>query len=536
MRFNIGILLILAMIFAFGCSSGKNTPTTPRNLVAGDELASVFDSENLSGLNDTNSKNSIAFAGQLVANGSGGFDLVEDRTTYANYNITGFVTKAHAFHYKIIQWAGNTAEIDVTLDNPTSLAVYDVRLVFNNLGSNKILNPDSYTLQFSRVKSPYIAFAKEDMWRQFPIGPGVSDTRKVFLQLNGGPIGFIIMVSLPEWCEEPYEISNINCIGTLNDDTGGEADISCKVADHVWNLEYVAADLRIFTGSISYMVPNPEQPDNFEVIFSNTKLAHGGKYITWIASKSANSTDLCYNNIEVTIEGGLEPPVVTITTPSVDPYETADRFTTVAGTVTNFDGSPFSGTEAKIDVNGDEQTIPVDNGTFNNVVVLNVGENFVKVSAENSDGIASDSVTIKSTAQSANLWIRLTWDKDYADVDLYVTEPSGETCWYSHKQSNGTHAKIDVDDVDGYGPEHYYLSTAEGHTLLLGVYEIDVHYYDRHEQTEPVLATVLVYKADEYYGEWSHIMAHDNYLEKGPQNRRTGKQSWWDNVANITMP
>jgi uncharacterized protein YfaP (DUF2135 family) len=40
--------------------------------------------------------------------------------------------------------------------------------------------------------------------------------------------------------------------------------------------------------------------------------------------------------------------------------------------------------------------------------------------------------------------------------------PSGETCWYADKISQSTGARIDVDDVDGYGPEHYYLSTAEG--------------------------------------------------------------------------
>jgi len=287
---------------------------------------------------------------------------------------------------------------------------------------------------------------------------------------------------------------------------------------------------------IMYMVPNPEAPDDFEVIFSNSKLAHGGKYIVWVASKSDGSAALCYNCIEVTVEGGLDPPVVTITTPDTDPYETTERFTTVAGTVTNADGSPFSGTTAKIDVNGDEQTIPVDAGTFTNVVVLNVGDNFVKVSAENEDGIGVDSVNIKCTALSANLWVRLTWDKDYSDIDMYITEPSGETCWYAHKKSTGTKAEIDVDDVDGYGPEHYYLSTAEGHTLLPGVYQIDVQYYYFHNQTEPNLATILVYKADEYYGEWSHIMAYDSPQDAGPQHRRTGLRTWWDNVANISMP
>jgi len=532
MKSYAGIALAIVLIFVVGCSGGKNMPTLPAGGNAPSDLAMIFDEPEVANSTSDQGNWSVVFAGQFIPDGNGGLELVEDRDALLNYNITKFVVNTHSLHYKIVQWVGNRLEVDVTLDNPTSISVYDVRIIFNGIGSNKVLNPDSYTTQFSSKISPYISYATDDPWRNFPIGPGASDTQKIIFEMNGSGIGFVIIASFPFWCEEPYEIHKINYIGELNDEDGGWASLSCVVEDHDWNLQYIVADLRVFTGSMGYMVPNPEQPDNFEVFFTNELLAVGGRsYIIWIAAKSIGSNFLCYNQIEIPVEGGVDPPIVTITTPAEDPYSTPERFTTVSGTITNFEG-----TEALIDVNGDQQNIPVVDNQFSEAIVLNVGDNFIIVSAEGPGGIGSDTTTINCTAHSADLWIRLTWDKNFADVDMYVTEPSGETCWYGHQISQSTGARIDLDDVDGYGPEHYYLSVAEGHTLLPGTYELDVHYYDRHAQTQPVLATMLAYKNDQYYGEWSHVMTVDNPLQAGPSNRRRGLISWWDNVADIEMP
>lgn len=533
MRFISVLVLIAAMMFAFGCSSGgNNSPTTPGTPLSTDELAMYFDDPVNAGLPSENSGWQAAYAGNFIFDGNGGLQITEDRESMGNFNATGFLIGSGNFTYQFVNVSGNLLEIDVTIKNPTSLMVFDVRLIFNNIGANKILNPDSYTTLLSTKISPYIAFAKDDMFRQFPMSGG-SDTQKLFFEFNGGPVGFVIAVSMPFYCEEPYEVSNVSLIGSLNDEDGGIADLSCVVGDHDWNLEFVVADLRVFTGMIRYMVSNPERPDHFEVSFSNTLLATGGRsYPTYLAAKSFGSPLLCYQIIEIAVEGGVDPPIVTITTPAADPFETSDRFTTIAGTIENFDG-----TQAILDVNGDQQTIAVTGNTFHDVAVLTVGENVVQVSAEGEGGIGSDSVTINCTATSANLWVRLTWDQDNTDVDLYITEPGPNhfTCWYSEKVSPDTGAQLDLDDVTGFGPEHYYLSVEEGHTLWSGKYEIDVHYYSDHGTGLACLTDILVYKDDEYYGEWSHIMSVSNPGQFGPQNRRTGKASWWDAVADIQM-
>ncbi len=529
MRFLKVFALLVVVLIMFGCSSSGDSPVTTNQDNAGIDLTSVFDSESACNISEEETGWQNAFTGQFVPDGQGGFNIVETRDPQVNIDATSFIRSAGVFSINILNIAGNLFEIDLTIENPTSWMIFDVRIIFNKIGASKIQNPDSYTKLFSSSISPYIAFAKSDINRMFPVGPGATDTQRLFLEYNGGNVGYTIAVSMPIFCEEPYEIHNVNLIGQLNDEDGGWASLSCIVEDHQWDLQFVGADLTRFVGSPKYMVANPEKPDNFEVYFENELLAEGGvSYPTWIATKSYGSHLLCYSLINIPVEGGVDPPIVTITTPAEDPFTTPDRFTIVAGTIENFDGD-----EATIEVNGNPQVIAVDSGTFTDEVVLLVGENEVTVIAEGPGGIGMDSVTINCTATSANLWIRLTWDQNNTDVDLYTTEPGGFTCWYADQISPDTGARLDLDDVTGYGPEHYYLSADEGHTLLYGTYEIDVHYYSDHGTGLTVISTILVYKDDIYFGEWSHIMPHSNFLEKGPANRRTGKASWWDNVADI---
>ena len=50
----------------------------------------------------------------------------------------------------------------------------------------------------------------------------------------------------------------------------------------------------------------------------------------------------------------------------------------------------------------------------------------------------------------------LTWDADQTDIDLWVTEPSGEKCFYGHNRTT-IGGLLSRDFTDGYGPEEYCL-------------------------------------------------------------------------------
>lgn len=67
--------------------------------------------------------------------------------------------------------------------------------------------------------------------------------------------------------------------------------------------------------------------------------------------------------------------------------------------------------------------------------------------------------------------IVLTWDADMTDLDLWVTEPSGEKSYYGHPRTTiGGNMSRDI--TVGYGPEEYILKKG-----MEGIYKIETNYY-----------------------------------------------------------
>ena len=77
----------------------------------------------------------------------------------------------------------------------------------------------------------------------------------------------------------------------------------------------------------------------------------------------------------------------------------------------------------------------------------------------------------KEVAIGSDLVVMITWNTDNTDVDLHVTEPSGEECFYSHPETKSG-GRITQDVTQGYGPEMYRLKRAPD-----GRYNIRVKYY-----------------------------------------------------------
>jgi uncharacterized protein YfaP (DUF2135 family) len=74
-------------------------------------------------------------------------------------------------------------------------------------------------------------------------------------------------------------------------------------------------------------------------------------------------------------------------------------------------------------------------------------------------------------ALDVDLRIVLAWDTDMTDMDLWVTEPSGEKCFYQN-QLTATGGHLSRDLTGGYGPEEYALRRAKP-----GAYLIQADYY-----------------------------------------------------------
>ncbi|MGA1871754.1 MAG: hypothetical protein ACMUJM_24780 [bacterium] len=142
--------------------------------------------------------------------------------------------------------------------------------------------------------------------------------------------------------------------------------------------------------------------------------------------------------------------------------------------------------------NGIETLINADSGSFSNPLVLESDLNLIWVGVRNEYGaiVGLDEIMLTNAASPSadDVTITLTWDKNYTDLDLYIIEPSGEAAYFYHANndlpiySDGTSttqsgASIDIENIEGYGPENYYINSSEDDTILEGDYTIRVHHY-----------------------------------------------------------
>jgi len=153
-----------------------------------------------------------------------------------------------------------------------------------------------------------------------------------------------------------------------------------------------------------------------------------------------------------------------------------DRVQTITGIV-----SDPKVNSAILILNGESIQIPVtpsetgDVGTFSQKVSLKAeadSVNTIKVIAVNERGEkAEDSMQVVVQVPPVTMKVQLTWNTA-TDVDLWVTDPYGESIGYYHMRS--AHGGwLDFDDTSGYGPEVF---TQEG--FLPGTYTIKVNHFD----------------------------------------------------------
>jgi uncharacterized protein YfaP (DUF2135 family) len=141
-------------------------------------------------------------------------------------------------------------------------------------------------------------------------------------------------------------------------------------------------------------------------------------------------------------------------------------------------------------VKGFSREIPLDgSNNFSQEIEISEGDNTIVLIAgadlqTESNWIRNGAVLVRDVVGNfavTKLLVTLTWDQNYADVDLYITDPNGETMWYANGETSSG-VTLDVDDTDGYGPEHGTLTTESASTgvVLDGNYIVRVHYYDDH--------------------------------------------------------
>ncbi|MEK6477108.1 hypothetical protein WJR50_06225 [Catalinimonas sp. 4WD22] len=91
--------------------------------------------------------------------------------------------------------------------------------------------------------------------------------------------------------------------------------------------------------------------------------------------------------------------------------------------------------------------------------------------------------------------ITLTWDNT-ADIDLHVIEPNGERIYYVTPEST-TGGMLDVDDVDGFGPENIFWPTQQSPQ---GLYQVEVDHYSGESPTNYTVLVQTLGQTRQYSG------------------------------------
>jgi len=224
-----------------------------------------------------------------------------------------------------------------------------------------------------------------------------------------------------------------------------------------------------------------------------------------------------------------------------------DHKATLAGSLLN---SLVSMTNLYVEAKGVGRQVAVSSAAFNGEIEISSGTNTIVllagVDASAQSNWYKNAPTyireVTGTLPVSELIVTLTWEQDGIDVDLYITEPNGgETMWWSGKTtSNGL--TLDIDDVDGFGPEHGTLTTtpATGFTagagsVLPGEYLVRVHYFSDHDFGVAASGKVSIVTneggSDQDSAEFEYTIASDNSSESGPGS--TGVS--WVDIAYVDI-
>lgn len=102
----------------------------------------------------------------------------------------------------------------------------------------------------------------------------------------------------------------------------------------------------------------------------------------------------------------------------------------------------------------------------NNVISLHRKE--LNLSKINKDIIVDIPVDIR---------VVMNWNKDMTDIDLWVTDPNGEKCFYGHR-TTAIGGRMSEDVTQGFGPEQFMLKKA-----IKGKYKIETNFFGERQMS-----------------------------------------------------
>ena len=221
----VSLLVFLPVFFLLGCSSTAIEPQLNQDSLSPDFI--IQDGSRMigSGSIEIDPAN---MTGKVIPNRTGDF----------HYVITGYMNgcPGGCFRFDILDITDDIYTVELTLENPTDIQVWDIRIFLFNIEGKEVLNPDGYSDMYTAVQwIPFLNFNKEDPDRVMPAGPGTIDTEILVLDFSGGTvpgIDYLIEAGVDEQFVEPVQIDPPVVDGVFFSNYGMGARISAYVHDH----------------------------------------------------------------------------------------------------------------------------------------------------------------------------------------------------------------------------------------------------------------------------------------------------------------
>lgn len=145
--------------------------------------------------------------------------------------------------------------------------------------------------------------------------------------------------------------------------------------------------------------------------------------------------------------------------------------------------------EAVVQATGQTFLLPIGNQTSLTVPNVPFGNYIVRVRGRNALGVGQFSnqviVVVGVVLGAGDLQVTLTWNTG-VDMDLHVIEPNGTHVYYAAR--NGVTARLDVDDVNGFGPENIFVGASGAQA---GTYQIYLVHFSGAVPTTSTIAVNL---------------------------------------------
>ncbi|HEX9746124.1 MAG TPA: hypothetical protein VGB30_11930 [bacterium] len=231
------ILTLTLVMFVFGCSGNNvDVPTLPNDDVA--IIPNNIQTDNSPGM-DSQHHESWGYYNMVLDEENMTIDIVQDKTVDTHFNVTWVKDICpQCITAKVVNFDINTRIFDIQLitKNPTQKVGADVRFIIDLDGTDEymMMDPDDWTKLFSMTgePNPFRALAIDQPKRLYlPAQNDVTDF-KLWISASHTPIAnipFIIDVSFPGNCAEPYTITDVNVDGEFPPGGGGSVDVSCVV-------------------------------------------------------------------------------------------------------------------------------------------------------------------------------------------------------------------------------------------------------------------------------------------------------------------